>query len=155
MKLYELTVNGLRRSVEASPTTPLLWVIRDSLGLPGTKYGCGIGACGACTVHLDGRAVFSCTVAIAGVGDAAITTIEGISSDGDHPVQMAWLEEFVSQCGYCQAGQIMSALVLLTEHPDPTDEQIDRAMRGNLCRCGTYQRIRRAIRRASTLMVDG
>lgn len=154
MNRYELAINGVRRTVEASPTTPLLWALREGLGLRGTKYGCGIGVCGACTVHLDGGAVPSCMMPIASVGTSAITTIEGISPDADHLVQRAWLEESVSQCGYCQAGQIMSAIALLAEHADPTDEQIDRAMRGNLCRCGTYQRIRRAIRRASGLLTD-
>ena len=150
MALYHLTINGRRHAVRALPDVPLLWILRDTLGLTGTKYGCGIGACGACTVHLDGAAVRSCTLPVESVGNRAVTTIEGLSPDGRHRVQRAWEAEDVPQCGYCQAGQIMSAAALLASHPHPTDEQIDQAMSGNLCRCGTYGRIRRAIHRAGT-----
>jgi isoquinoline 1-oxidoreductase alpha subunit len=147
--MISLNVNGQAHTVEVSPDTPLLWVLRDSLGLTGTKYGCGIGACGACTVHLDGEAVCSCTLPVGQVGERTITTIEGLSPNGDHPLQRAWIEEKVSQCGYCQPGQIMAAAALLAKNPDPGDDDIDAAMSGNLCRCGTYQRIRRAIHRAA------
>jgi aerobic-type carbon monoxide dehydrogenase small subunit (CoxS/CutS family) len=150
MALYHLTVNGRRHAVRALPDVPLLWILRDTLGLTGTKYGCGIGACGACTVHLDGAAARSCTLPIERVGNRAVTTIEGLSSDGRHRVQRAWEAEDVPQCGYCQAGQIMSAAALLATHPHPTDQEIDQAMSGNLCRCGTYGRIRSAIHRAAT-----
>lgn len=150
MALYHLTVNGRRHAVRVLPDVPLLWVLRDTLGLTGTKYGCGIGACGACTVHLDGAAVRSCTLPVESVGNRAVTTIEGLSPGGRHRVQRAWEAEDVPQCGYCQAGQIMSAAALLATHPRPTDEEIDQAMSGNLCRCGTYGRIRRAIHRAAT-----
>jgi aerobic-type carbon monoxide dehydrogenase small subunit (CoxS/CutS family) len=143
-----LDVNGKAYEVEAKPDTPLLWVLRDSLGLTGTKYGCGVGECGACTVHLDGEAVRSCMVPVGEVGRRTVTTIEGLSPNGDHPLQRAWIEERVSQCGYCQSGQIMTAAALLAENPKPTDVDIDAALAGNLCRCGTYQRIRRAIHRA-------
>lgn len=146
---YELTVNGERRSVDAAGDTPLLWVLRDSLGLTGTRYACGRALCGACTVHMDGQPVRSCVVQLSAVGEARITTIEGLSTDGGHPVQRAWVAEDVPQCGYCQAGQIMSAAALLAANPSPTDVEIDRAMRGNLRRCGTYLRIRRAVRRAA------
>ncbi len=151
MPRYELTVNGERRSLDVPRDTPLLWALRDALGLTGTRYGCGRALCGACTVHLDGRPVRSCVTNISSVGSARITTIEGLSPDGSHAVQRAWVEEDVPQCGYCQAGQIMSAAALLAENPRPTDTDIDRAMRGNLCRCGTYLRIRRAIQRAAEL----
>jgi isoquinoline 1-oxidoreductase alpha subunit len=144
-----LHVNGKAYEIEANPDTPLLWVLRDTLGLTGTKYSCGIGKCGACTVHLDGQAVRSCMMPVGQVGDRAVTTIEGLSPDGDHPLQQAWIEEKVSQCGYCQPGQIMAAAALLTENPNPSDADIDAALAGNLCRCGTYQRIRRAIQRAA------
>jgi isoquinoline 1-oxidoreductase alpha subunit len=150
MALYHLVVNGRRHAVRALPDAPLLWILRDNLGLTGTKYGCGIGACGACTVHLDGAAVRSCTLPVESVGGRAVTTIEGLAPDGRHRVQRAWEAEDVPQCGYCQAGQIMSAAALLAAHPRPTDDQIDQAMSGNLCRCGTYGRIRRAIHRAAT-----
>lgn len=150
MALYHLMVNGRRHAVRVLPDVPLLWVLRDTLGLTGTKYGCGIGACGACTVHLDGAAVRSCALPVESVGNRAVTTIEGLSPDGRHRVQRAWEAEDVPQCGYCQAGQIMSAAALLATHPRPTDEEIDQAMSGNLCRCGTYGRIRRAIHRAAT-----
>ena len=149
MATISLNVNGQAHIVEVSPDTPLLWVLRDNLGLTGTKYGCGIGACGACTVHLDGNAVRSCTLSVDQVGDRPITTIEGLSTDGDHPLQQAWLAENVAQCGYCQPGQIMTAAGLLAENPKPSDDDIDAAMSGNLCRCGTYQRIRRAIHHAA------
>jgi aerobic-type carbon monoxide dehydrogenase small subunit (CoxS/CutS family) len=144
-----LTVNGKTHEVDASPETPLLWVLRDTLGLTGTKFGCGMGLCGACTVHLDGNAVRSCQTLIASVGAKKITTIEGLSSDRSHPVQKAWIAEQVPQCGYCQSGQIMQAVAFLATHPRPTGDEIDRAMSGNICRCGTYHRIRRAIQRAA------
>jgi aerobic-type carbon monoxide dehydrogenase small subunit (CoxS/CutS family) len=144
-----IQVNGRRIPVDAPPDTPLLWVLRDSLGLTGTKFGCGVGQCGACTVQLDGTATRSCMTPLSAAAGRRITTIEGLSADGTHPVQRAWVAEDVPQCGYCQAGQIMSAAALLARTPSPTDEQIDAAMRGNLCRCGTYQRIRAAIHRAA------
>lgn len=150
MAAFHLLINGSPREVEAAPDTPLLWVLRDHLSLTGTKYGCGMGLCGACTVHLDGEAVRSCQTAVSSVGSKKITTIEGLSSDNSHPVQQAWIAEQVPQCGYCQPGQVMSAAALLAKTPHPTDEEIDSAMIGNLCRCGMYQRIRRAIQRAST-----
>jgi aerobic-type carbon monoxide dehydrogenase small subunit (CoxS/CutS family) len=149
MPSYTLRVNGRRHDVNADEDTPLLWVLRDSLGLTGTKYGCGSGLCGACTVHLDGESALSCTTPVAAVTDKRITTIEGLSRDGRHPVQRAWLEEDVVQCGYCQVGQIMEAAALLERNPDPTDQDIEDAMASKLCRCGTYQRIRRAIHRAA------
>jgi aerobic-type carbon monoxide dehydrogenase small subunit (CoxS/CutS family) len=145
MALMTLNVNSKDQTVEVSPDTPLLWVLRDILGLTGTKYGCGTGVCGTCTVHLDGEPTPSCQVPVSGVVGRKITTIEGLSADGDHPLQQAWLAEKVSQCGYCQPGQIMAAAALLAEKPSPTDAEIDVAMSGILCRCGTYQRIRRAI----------
>lgn len=144
-----LRVNGQEQTVDVSPDTPLLWVLRDTLGLTGTKYGCGVGLCGACTVLLDGQARQSCTISVSEAAGQEITTIEGLSTDGDHPLQQAWLAENVSQCGYCQPGQIMAAAALLAENPNPTDDDIDAAMSHNLCRCGTYQRIRRAIHRAA------
>lgn len=146
---HELTVNGTRHIVQVDPDMPLLWVIRDFLGLTGTKYGCGMAQCGACTVHLDGHAVRSCSVPIAAAAGKTITTIEGLSPDGQHPLQRAWEDADVPQCGYCQSGQLMTAAVLLRANPKPTDEQITEAMSGNLCRCGTYQRIHRAIKKAS------
>lgn len=149
MPAYTLNINGEERQVEVSEDTPLLWVLRDHLNLPGTKFGCGIAQCGACTVHLNGNAVRSCSLSVSAVGDNEITTIEGLSENGDHPVQKAWLEHDVPQCGYCQAGQIMSAAALLEQNPDPSDEEIDSAMNGNLCRCGTYLRIKRAIKTAA------
>ncbi len=151
----KLNVNSKEYVVEVAPNTPLLWVIRDNLGLTGTKYGCGMSLCGACTVHVNGEAVRSCVTSVSEVAGKQITTIEGLSPDGNHPVQEAWIEEEVPQCGYCHSGQIMSAAALLAENPKPTDEDIDDAMSGNLCRCGTYQRIRRAVRRASTIMGEG
>lgn len=149
MALVTLNVNGVDQTVEVSPDTPLLWVLRDTLGLTGSKYSCGIGVCGSCTVHLDGEAVRSCQVPVSGAVGRKIATIEGLSADGDHPLQRAWMAEKVSQCGYCQSGQIMTAAALLAEKPSPTDAEIDVAMSGTLCRCGTYQRIRRAIHRAA------
>jgi len=144
-----LVVNGRTETVEVEPDTPLLWVLRDALGLTGTKYGCGIAQCGACTVHLDGEAVRSCSTPVSAVGARAVTTIEGLSPDGSHPVQHAWTVEEVPQCGYCQSGQLMSAAALLASKPRPSDADIDQAMTGNICRCGTYDRIRKAIHRAA------
>lgn len=151
---YTLKINGETKMVDAPGDMPLLWVIRDLLNLKGTKYGCGIGACGACTVHLDGDPVRSCTVPVSSIAASAITTIEGLGANRLHRVQKAWIEEDVPQCGYCQAGQIMSAAALLARDQHPSDASIDEAMGGNLCRCGTYLRIRRAIHRAAT-MDDG
>ena len=147
--MINLHVNGTIRAVDADPAMPLLWALRDLLGMTGTKYGCGIGACGACTVHLNGQAVRSCITSIGDVGDQQITTIEGLSPDGTHPVQRAWVANNVPQCGYCQVGQIMEAAALLKDTPKPTDQQITDAMSGNICRCGTYQRIRAAIKQAA------
>jgi isoquinoline 1-oxidoreductase alpha subunit len=144
--MARLRINGMDRSVDAAPDMPLLWVIRDVLGLTGTKFGCGIGACGACTVHLDGSAVRSCITTLGDADGKAVTTIEGLSPDGSHPLQRAWRNHNVPQCGYCQSGQIMQAADLLKETPKPTDQQIIDAMSGNICRCGTYQRIRAAIK---------
>jgi isoquinoline 1-oxidoreductase alpha subunit len=146
-----LMVNGRTLTVDADADgeTPLLWVLRDGLGLLGTKYGCGIGACGACTVHLDGEAVRACTVPLTAAIGKRVTTIEGLSADGSHPLQRAWLDEDVAQCGYCQAGQIMTSAALLARVSDPSDADIDRAMSDNVCRCGTYQRIRAAVHRAA------
>jgi len=145
-----LRVNGKSVSVKSPADTPLLWVLRDELDLVGTKFGCGAAQCGACTVHLNGSAIRSCVTPISAVAGARVTTIEGLSTDGSHPVQRAWEETDVAQCGYCQAGQIMSAVALLAKTPNPTDAQIDAAMTGNLCRCATYLRIRQAIHRAAT-----
>jgi isoquinoline 1-oxidoreductase alpha subunit len=145
----QLTINGRSTRVDAAPDTPLLWVLRDILNLHGTKYGCGISQCGACTVHLDGQPVRSCVTLLSSAANHKVTTIEGLSENGTHPVQVAWQKIDVPQCGYCQAGQIMSAAALLTKHPKPTDEQIDAAMNGNLCRCGTYLRVREAIHQAA------
>ncbi len=144
-----LTVNNKQYTVDVSPQTPLLWVLRDSLGLTGTKFGCGKGLCGSCTVHLAGVAIRSCLKPISAIGDKRITTIEGLAIDGRHPLQRAWLAESVPQCGYCQPGQIMAAAALIAKIPNPTDGEIDAALAGHVCRCGTYQRIRRAIRRAA------
>ncbi|HET6222956.1 MAG TPA: (2Fe-2S)-binding protein [Dongiaceae bacterium] len=146
-----LTVNGQRHELDIEPETPLLWVLRDELGISGTKFGCGIAQCGACTVHIDGQATRSCSVAVADVGNATITTIEGLSPDSSHPVQKAWLVEDVPQCGYCQSGQIMAAVAFLKDNPNPSDADIDGGLT-NICRCGTYPRIRAAIHRAATLM---
>ena len=143
--MIELKINGEAHTVEAEPDTPLLWVLRDHLGLTGTKYGCGQALCGACTVHLDGRAARACVTPVSKAAKHEITTIEGLSKAGEHPVQQAWVRHSVPQCGFCQAGQIMSAVALLREVKRPTEEQIDKAMAGNLCRCGTYLRIRAAI----------
>ena len=150
MATYQLIINGENREVDAVPNTPLLWVLRDNLGLTGTKYGCGMAQCGACTVHLDGAAVRSCSLPVSTIGDKKVTTIEGISSGEQlHPVQQAWMEENVPQCGYCQTGQIMSAVALIEKNPTPSDSDIETAMSGNICRCGTYERIRKAIKKAS------
>lgn len=151
MSKYNLNINGEIKEVNVDPSTPLLWVLRDHLDLVGTKYGCGIAQCGACTVHLNEVAVRSCQLPVAAIGSEKITTIEGLSIDGDHPVQKAWIEHDVPQCGYCQAGQIMSAASLLKNNPNPTDKEIDSAMSGNICRCGTYTRIKKAIKSASNL----
>jgi aerobic-type carbon monoxide dehydrogenase small subunit (CoxS/CutS family) len=148
---FILTVNGKTHEVDAEPETPLLWVLRDNIGLTGTKFGCGIAQCGVCTVHVDGQPVKSCTTAAASAVGREITTIEGLSDDNSHPVQRAWIEHSVPQCGYCQSGQIMSAAALLSRTANPTDSEIDSAMADNLCRCGTYLRIRRAIRRAAEI----
>ncbi len=145
MAAYSFQVNGKSVTVDVAPDTPLLWVLRDELNLVGTKYGCGVAQCGACTVHLKDVAVRSCSLPISAVSDKSITTIEGLSQTGDHPLQLAWNEADVPQCGYCQAGQIMTAAALLKKTPRPTDKDIDRAMQGNICRCGTYKRIRHAI----------
>lgn len=149
MPSYVLQVNGTERTVEAPAEMPLLWVLRDKLGLLGTRYGCGQGLCGSCTVHLDGDAVRACQTPVGEVGAQRVTTIEGLSTDASHPVQRAWIAEQVPQCGYCQSGQIMSAAAQLAKQPHASDAEIDSAMAGNLCRCGTYVRIRRAIRRAA------
>lgn len=149
MAAVHLLINNVPHEIDVAPDTPLLWVLRDTLSLTGTKYGCGMGLCGACTVHLDGEAVRSCQTPVSSVGVKKITTIEGLSTANNHAVQLAWIAEQVPQCGYCQSGQIMSAAALLTQTPHPTDDQIDSAMVGNLCRCGVYQRIRRAIHRAA------
>ena len=150
MAKFSLKINGKTQEVDLDGTTPMLWVLRDHLKMVGTKYGCGIAQCGACTIHLGDDAVRSCQLQVAAVGDQEITTIEGLSENGDHPVQKAWLEEDVYQCGYCQAGQIMSASALLKKNPSPSDEEIATAMNGNICRCGTYTRIKKAIKNAST-----
>ena len=152
MAQYNLQINGRSYEADVDADTPLLWVLRDNLGLVGTKFGCGIAQCGACTVHLNGNAVRSCTLPISAVGNNKITTIEGLSEKGDHPVQQAWNEVDVPQCGYCQAGQIMTASALLAKNPHPTVEQVETAMNGNLCRCGSYHRIREAVVLASTKM---
>ena len=149
MAKYKLKINNQDMEVEAMPDTPLLWVLRDNLGLTGTKYGCGVALCGSCTVHIDGVSMRSCSITIAALENKSVTTIEGVGADGLHPVQKAWMAEDVPQCGFCQSGQIMSAIALLKENPNPTDEDIDIAMEGNICRCGTYVRIRRAIKRAA------
>lgn len=156
MKTYKLTINNHQVQIEAEPDTPMLWVLRDYVGLKGTKFGCGMGLCGACTIHLDGQAVRSCQTPISSVkATSKITTIEGISSAVDHVVQKAWIEEQVPQCGYCQSGQIMSAVALLKVNPNPSDEDIDSYMAGNICRCGTYVRIRKAIHTAAKELKSG
>ena len=149
MAAFTLQINGKEYKADVAADTPLLWVLRDTLGLVGTKYGCGIAQCGACTVHIDGNPVRSCTLPVSAIKFAKVTTIEGLSKNGDHPVQLAWDEVDVPQCGYCQAGQIMTAAALLKRNPKPTQQQIDDAMHGNLCRCGAYHRIREAIQSAS------
>jgi aerobic-type carbon monoxide dehydrogenase small subunit (CoxS/CutS family) len=149
MSDLKLVVNGASYEVTVDPAIPLLWFLRDALNMTGTKYGCGMGLCGACTVHLDGQAVRSCQTLVNTIGTKKVTTIEGLSADRTHPVQRAWIAENVPQCGYCQSGQIMQAAALLAKTPRPTREQIDQAMSGNICRCATYQRIRRAIQRAA------
>ena len=151
----KLEINGTVRDVDAPPDMPLLWVLRDIVGLSGTKYGCGMAQCGACTVHLDGKPVRACVTPVSSVGARKVTTIEGLSADGGHPVQRAWAEADVVQCGYCQSGQIMTAVALLDKNPRPTDDDIDAAMSGNICRCGTYQRVREAIHLASNLKRGG
>lgn len=148
------TLNGEAKTVDADPQMPLLWVLRDTLNMTGTKFGCGMALCGACTVHINGEPSRSCITAISSVSGKKVTTIEGLSADGTHPVQKAWIEEDVPQCGYCQSGQIMSAVALLSKKPQPSDADIDDAMSGNICRCGTYQRIRKAIHRAATLQAS-
>ena len=147
--MISLDINGKRHDLDVSGDMPLLWVIRENLGLTGTKFGCGLGQCGACTVHLDGVAVRSCLTALSTVGSKKVTTIEGLSPNSTHPLQTAWIAEQVPQCGYCQSGQIMNAAALLAKNPKPSDAEIDTAMTGNICRCGTYQRIHRAIKRAA------
>ena len=149
MAQFSLHVNGQSHQVDVAPDTPLLWVLRDNLNLLGTKYGCGIGQCGACTVHVDGVATRSCMLPVVSVGGGKITTIEGLSENGDHPVQQAWLEHDVAQCGYCQSGQIMTAVSLLAKNPQPSDKDIETGMNGNICRCGTYKRIKAAIKTAA------
>ena len=151
MPTFNLKINNKTHTVEADKDTPLLWVLRDHINLVGTKYGCGIGQCGACTIHVDGTATRSCLLQVSQAEGMDITTIEGLSEDGDHPVQKAWLEHDVPQCGYCQAGQIMSAAALLENNPTPSDEEIDSAMDGNICRCGTYVRIKEVIKTAAKL----
>lgn len=152
MNMLKLSINQKDHQVNADPETPLLWVLRDMVGLVGTKFGCGMGLCGACTVHVDGQPVRSCSTPVSEAVGKKITTIEGLSPDTSHPLQQAWIAENVPQCGYCQSGQLMSAAALLAENKRPTDTDIDEAMSGNLCRCGTYQRIRRAIHRAAKMI---
>ena len=149
MAIINLKINGKNQSVDVDPNTPMLWVLRDHLNLVGTKYGCGVAQCGACTIHLGGVAVRSCQLPVSSAENQDITTIEGISENGDHPVQKAWLEHDVPQCGYCQAGQIMTAVALLNENPLPSDQEIENALNGNICRCGTYLRIKAAVKTAS------
>jgi isoquinoline 1-oxidoreductase alpha subunit len=153
--MIQLTINQQLYNLDVSPEMPLLWAIRDVAGLTGTKYGCGMAQCGACTIHLDGEAIRSCVTPVSKAVGKKITTIEGLSADNSHPVQRAWLLEDAPQCGYCQSGQIMSAVVLLKENPNPTDQDIDDAMSGNICRCGTYPRIRKAIHTAARLQKEG
>lgn len=155
MAQLKLTINNQSVSVDTDPTTPLLWVLRDEAGLTGTKYGCGIAQCGACTVHLNGAPVRSCSLPVSAAVGQKITTIEGLSATNNHALQQAWIAENVPQCGYCQSGQIMSAAALLASNPNPTDSEIDAAMQGNICRCGTYPRIRRAIHRAAQMKKGG
>lgn len=150
MATFNLNINGKKEQVDVDPTTPMLWVLRDHLNLQGTKFGCGIAMCGACTIHVNGIATRACQLPISSVGTNEITTIEGLSENGDHPLQQAWLDHDVPQCGYCQAGQIMNAAALLKSNPNPSDEEIESAMNGNICRCGTYVRIKQAIKSAAT-----
>jgi aerobic-type carbon monoxide dehydrogenase small subunit (CoxS/CutS family) len=149
MATINLNINGKKQTVDVDPNTPLLWVLRDHLKMVGTKYGCGISQCGSCTVHMDGVAIRSCMVTVSAIGNQEITTIEGLSENGDHPLQKAWMEVDVPQCGYCQAGQIMTAAAFLKNNPNPTDEEIEMVMNGNICRCGTYPRIKKAIKLAA------
>ncbi|WP_289623409.1 (2Fe-2S)-binding protein [Flavihumibacter fluvii] len=149
MAIFKLKINGTNKQVDVDPATPILWVLREHLNMPGTKYGCGVAMCGACTIHLNGTAVRSCQLPVSAVGNKEVVTIEGLSANGDHPVQKAWLEHDVAQCGYCQTGQIMTAAALLKATPKPSDAQIEAAMTGNICRCGTYLRIREAIKSAA------
>tara|TARA_R110000764_G_scaffold147247_1_gene235094 strand:- start:90 stop:557 length:468 start_codon:yes stop_codon:yes gene_type:complete len=151
METFTLKINGTTKSIEVDPTTPMLWVLRDHFNMVGTKFGCGIAQCGACTVHLGDNAVRSCQLPISAVGEQDITTIEGLSEIGDHPVQKAWLEIDVPQCGYCQAGQIMTASAFLKKNPNPSDDEIENAMNGNICRCGTYTRIKKAVKMAANV----
>jgi len=153
--MIQLTVNQKKYEVDVAPDMPLLWVIRDIIGLTGTKYGCGIAQCGACTIHLNGEAIRSCTTPVSQAANKNITTVEGLSPDNSHPLQVAWLQEDTPQCGYCQSGQLMSAAYLLKVNPNPTDEDIDDAMSGNICRCGTYPRIRKAIHAAAGMQKEG
>jgi len=153
--VIRFTLNGKPQSVDVNPAMPLLWVLRDTLNMTGTKFGCGMALCGACTVHINGNATRSCITPISNVAGKSVTTIEGLSSDNSHPVQQAWMEVDVPQCGYCQSGQIMSAAGLLAKNPNPTDDDIDDAMLGNICRCGTYQYIRKAIHRAAEIRAGG
>jgi isoquinoline 1-oxidoreductase subunit alpha len=146
MAKYNLKINGKTRQIDADPSTPMLWVLRDHLNMPGTKYGCGVAMCGACTIHLNGIATRACQLPVSSIGKNDITTIEGLSANGDHPVQKAWIEHDVAQCGYCQTGQIMTAAALLKSNPKPSDEDIEATMSGNICRCGTYLRIKEAIK---------
>jgi len=155
MASVKFTLNGKPQTVDLSPEMPLLWVLRDTLGMTGTKFGCGMALCGACTVHINGDAVRSCITQVSTVAGKTVTTIEGLSTDASHPVQAAWIEEDVPQCGYCQSGQIMTAASLLAKKAQPTDADIDEAMRGNICRCGTYQSIRKAIHRAAQIKAQG
>ncbi len=149
MAIFNLNINGQNKKVDVDPDTPMLWVLRDHLKLKGTKYGCGAAQCGSCNIHLDGEVVASCNIAVSDVGNQKVITIEGISENGEHPVQKAWLEHNASQCGYCQPGQIMSAVALLKSNPNPSDQEIEDAMSGNICRCGTYKRIKDAIKTAA------
>ena len=151
MAAFTLNINGKQHQVDVDSDTPILWVLRDNLKLVGTKYACGIAQCGACTIHLNGVPIRSCNVPVSVVGNQSITTIEGLSENGDHPVQKAWIEHDVAQCGYCQAGQIMSATALLNNNPDPSDEEIAASMNGNICRCGTYTRIKKAVKTAAQI----
>lgn len=151
MATYTLSINGKQHHIEVDPTTPMLWVLRDHIKLLGTKYGCGIAQCGACTIHLGDNAVRACQLPVSAVGEQNITTIEGLSDKGDHPLQKAWMEIDVPQCGYCQAGQIMTACAFLKSNPNPTDSEIETAMNGNICRCGTYTRIKKAVKMAADM----